>query len=68
MFTNFIRAKISTHTLIGVIAARDVAANPFFSDPRAATWLRNHWAPKDLAGTAGRRSRCSGYTVRLPNR
>lgn len=53
MLTNFIRAKLSTHTLMVVIAVGAFATNHFFGDPQAAAWLRAHWALKDLLGTAG---------------
>lgn len=53
MFTNFIRAKMSTHGLMVAIAVLAFAAHQFFSDPQAAAWLRSHWVARDLYETAG---------------
>lgn len=53
MFTNIVRAKISTHTLLVVLGALAFAAHRFFADPNAAAWLNAHWALKDLGETAG---------------
>jgi hypothetical protein len=53
MLTNFCRAKLSTHGLMVAITVVAFATNHFFSDPQAAAWLRDHWAIKDLLGTAG---------------
>lgn len=51
MLTNFIRAKLSTHSLLIVLGVLAFAAHRFFSDPQAAEWLRAHWAVKDAFET-----------------
>jgi hypothetical protein len=53
MLNNFIRAKLSTHTLLFVVGVMAFAAHRFFSDPRADAWLQAHWVIKDLYETAG---------------
>lgn len=52
VLTNFIRAKVSTHSLTIAIAVVAFAAHHFFSDPRADEWLRAHWLVKNLYETA----------------
>ena len=53
MFTNFIRARVSTHTLTVALCMLAFMAHRFFSDPNADAWLRSHWIIKDLFESAG---------------
>jgi hypothetical protein len=53
MFTNLIRAKMSTHTVMVAISVLMFAANHFFSNPQADAWLASHWVLKDLGETVG---------------
>jgi len=53
MLTNFIRAKVSTHTVMLAVCVFAFSAQHFFSDPEAAAWLHAHWIWRDLYETAG---------------
>jgi hypothetical protein len=53
MLTNFIRAKVSTHSLLVALAVMSFAAHHFFSDPQAAAWLRAHWVLRNTGETIG---------------
>jgi hypothetical protein len=51
MLTNFIRAKVSTHSLVVAVAVFAFMAHRFMSDPNAAAWLASHWIVKDVYET-----------------
>lgn len=47
MLKNFIRAKVSTHSLLVFLGVLVYAMHRFFADPHAAAWLQSHWVAKD---------------------
>lgn len=53
MLTNFVRAKLSTHTLTIALGVLVFSAHHFFADPHAAAWLNAHWVLSDLGSSIG---------------
>lgn len=51
MFTNFLRAKMNTHTLTLIVGVLFFAAHHFFSDLQVSAYLQSHWVARLLETT-----------------